>query len=285
MTSWYQLSVRVPVTDSEHFSGFLFHLGSSGLEVDDTSSSHTVTLTAYFPVHVERSNVISAVSKELARIEGVALLDSASDVPDEDWGAKWREHFVPVYPTARMVIHPPWIPVASPDNGIALVIEPKTAFGTGSHPTTKMALIALEHVIRGGERVLDVGTGSGILSIAASRLGAGSVLAVDTDPLATENVAENVALNAVSGITNETREVTGLDTGFDVTVANIIRSILTPLLHLLRASVNPGGHVILGGLLDREESQFTAAVEGAGLSILEVTREAEWIGLITRVET
>ena len=87
MTSWYQLSVRVQVSDSEHFSGFLFDLGSSGIEVDDTSSSHTVTLTAYFPDHVERSGVISAVSEESARIEGAALLDSASDVPDEDWGA------------------------------------------------------------------------------------------------------------------------------------------------------------------------------------------------------
>jgi ribosomal protein L11 methyltransferase len=285
LTSWYQLSVRVPISDSEHFSGFLFDLGSSGLEVDDTSSPNTVTLTAYFPEIVERSGVVSAVSEESAGIEGAVVLDSASDVPDEDWGAKWREHFVPIYPTARMVIHPPWIPVESPENGFTLAIEPKTAFGTGSHPTTKMALIALERVIRGGERVLDVGTGSGILSIAAMHLGAGSVLAVDTDPLATENVAENVALNAVSGIQNETREVTGLDIGFHVTVANIIRSTLTPLLPLLRGSVALRGHVILGGLLEKEESQFRAAVEGAGLSILEVTREAEWIGLITRVES
>ena len=106
---------------------------------------------------------------------------------------------------------------------------------------------------------------------------------MDTDPLAAENVLENVGLNSVSGIDVETRSVTGDDSGYDVTVANIISSVLTPMLPLLAASVRPGGHVILGGLLDREELPFTDAVKEAGLTIVEVTGEFEWIGMITRV--
>ena len=114
------------------------------------------------------------------------------------------------------------------------------------------------------------------------RLGSAAAMAVDTDPLATENVLENVGLNSVSGIDVETRGITSDDLGYDVTVANIIRSVLTPMLPLLAASVRPGGHVILGGLLDREELLFTEAVKEAGLTIVEVTGESEWIGLITR---
>ncbi len=259
----------------------MFDLGSSGLEVDDSSGDTSVRLTAYFPEASDRDIILGRVRQELESVPGGSV-EGISDVPDEDWGATWREHFDPVYPTERMVIHPPWREVAVPENGFALAIEPKTAFGTGSHPTTKMALLGLEIVVTSGDRVLDVGTGSGILSIAAVRLGAVDVLAIDTDPLATENVAENIPLNNVAGIRVETRAIDRADTGYDVTVANISRSVLTSMLPLLESSVRPGGHVILGGLLDREESQIVDSAKAAGLIIVEVTREAEWIGLITR---
>ncbi|HCK08989.1 MAG TPA: hypothetical protein DHW45_03880 [Candidatus Latescibacteria bacterium] len=144
-----------------------------------------------------------------------------------------------------------------------------------------MAILALEKVVQEGDRLLDVGTGSGILSIAGVKLGASSALAIDTDPLATDNVKENVTLNGVEGVRVETRTLESTDTGYDVVVANILRSVLTPLLPTLHAAAVSRGKVILGGLLDREANGFCSAVEGAGLRILEVTREAEWIGLIT----
>jgi ribosomal protein L11 methyltransferase len=283
LNSWFELSVHVPISKSDRISSILFDLGSSGLEVDDTSRADSVELKAYFSAESGRETVMAALNEALVNVPGDARVVDIVDVPDEDWGAKWREHFEPIYPTKRMVIHPPWCDVQEPEDGFTVAIEPKMAFGTGSHPTTKMALLALERVIRPGDRLLDVGTGSGILSIAAIRLGATSSLAVDTDPVATENVQENIGLNGVSGIKTETRRVSGDDTGYDVTVANIIRNVLTPMLPQLAASVRSNGHVILGGLLDREESEFSEAAREAGLTILEVTREAEWIGLITKV--
>ena len=282
MNSWYQLTVQTPVESSDRLSSLLFDLGSSGLEVGDPADDTTVSLTAYFSGETNRIAVLAHVERELASINGGLVVAGISDVPNEDWGAKWREHFEPVYPTERMVIHPPWQTVEPPVRGFTLTIEPKTAFGTGSHPTTRMALMGLERAVSSGDRVLDVGTGSGVLSIAAILLGATAATAVDTDPLATENVAENVVLNDVSGVEWATRGVSRSDTGYDVTVANIIRSVLAPLLPILALSVRPGGHIILGGLLDREESAFVRAVEVVDLEIVEITREAEWIGLITK---
>jgi ribosomal protein L11 methyltransferase len=284
LNSWFQLTVHVPASESDRISGFLFDLGSSGLEVDDTSKPDSVMLTAYFPIEAGRETVLANIGAELSNPSTDGRLTGVSDVPDEDWGAKWRDHFEPIFPTERIVVHPPWCEVTAPENGFAVAIEPKTAFGTGSHPTTKMALLALEKIVNAGDRVLDVGTGSGILSIAAMGLGAKSALALDTDPVAAQNVNENVLLNNVSGISVETRGVSGEDSNFDVTVANIIRSVLTPMLPLLAHSVRGGGHVVLGGLLDREESEFAEAARDAGLTIVEITREAEWIGLITGVE-
>jgi len=261
-------------------STLMFDLGSSGVQTDD-GTGDPIALTAYFPEASDQDRVVAGL-KDLLGPTANLTFDA---VADEDWTTKWREHFEPIYPTDKIVVHPPWRPVAAPEGGFALAIEPKTAFGTGSHPTTKMAMLALEQTVRPEDRVLDVGTGSGILSIAAVKLGASDVLAVDTDPLATENVDENVALNGVEGIRVETRGVGLSDTGFHVVVANIIRSVLTPLLPALANAALPGGHLIFGGLLDREEIQFRESVEGAGLRVEEVTREAEWIGMIARAST
>lgn len=265
-------------------SNLFFALGSTGLEVDDAVPGAVQRLIGYFPDSVDRQHAESETTRLLTTIGAGELAEPASEVPDEDWGAKWREHFQPVWPTPRMVIYPPWETVEIPSNGFGVAIEPRTAFGTGSHPTTRMALAALEDVIRENDRVLDVGTGSGILSIAAIKLGAGSVMAVDTDPLSTENVLENIALNEVSGIEVETRGISSSDAGYNISVANIISSVLTPLLPTLSASVVPGGHVVLGGLLGREASQFIPRVEQVGLEVVDETREAEWMGLITRTK-
>ena len=125
------------------------------------------------------------------------------------------------------------------------------------------------------------GSGSGILAIAARKLGANEVTAIDTDPLATKNVAENAALNDVDGICAETRTVTTDDRGYQVVVANIISSVLGPMLGTLHAAAAPGATVIFGGLLPRERPTFTSSLEKAGFSIVEVIQEAEWIGFTT----
>ena len=153
------------------------------------------------------------------------------------------------------------------------------AFGTGTHETTQMALRSLELSLRAGDEVLDVGTGSGILSIAAAKLGAGNVVAVDTDPLAVENARENLVLNQVEGRV-DLREGSASDVAhsFDLVVANISSGVLIGMLRTLWARLKPLGALILGGVLRREEPAFLEVVgRETGLQVGAVDRRGEWV--------
>ncbi len=274
MKSWYRIVVELAPEAFETASNVLFELGCCGIQ--EEAEENDGRLIAYFPSETLRAEVLRQVR---ARLPSVTV--SVEEVETTDWAATWRDRFEPVWPSSRIVVCAPWHEVAEPENGIRILIEPKTAFGTGGHPTTRLALRTMEGVIRPGDRVLDVGTGSGILAIAARRLGASEALAVDTDPQAIENVRENAALNGVDGIVVETRSVAAEDSGYDLVVANIISSILRPMLGRLHHAVLPGGHVIFGGLLSREHADFQSSLESASFGIVDVVQEAEWIGFTT----
>ena len=275
MNSWYQITVELPLDALEAASSILFELGSCGLEEKGVDGK-IGRLTAFFASEIGCEGFVREIK---ARLPAASV--STSGVETLDWAATWRDRFEPVWPTDRTVICAPWHDVDPPEDGFRILIEPKTAFGTGGHETTRLALRGLEAVVRPGDRVLDVGTGSGILAIAARKLGAKAVTAIDTDPLATENVWKNVSLNDVTQIVAETRSVTADDRGYQVVVANIISSILTPMLGKLRAAAAPGASVIFGGLLSRERQDFTSSLEKMGFMIVEVIQEAEWIGFTT----
>ena len=219
MNSWYQITVELPAEELGIGSVILFDLGSCGLE-EVTVGDKNGRLIAYFASNTGRGEVVREIQ---ARLPTARVL--TDDVETLDWAATWQDRFEPVWPSERIVVCAPWHDVDPPENGFRILIEPKTAFGTGGHATTRLALRALEAVVRPGHRVLDVGSGSGILAIAARKLGANEVTAIDTDPLATKNVVENAALNDVDGICAETRTVTTDDGGYQVVVANIISSV------------------------------------------------------------
>ena len=148
---------------------------------------------------------------------------------ERDWEAEWRRFFAPVWATERIVVHPSWIPVELAEGQIAVHIDPKMAFGTGGHESTQLCLQALEHYLRPGARCLDLGTGSGILSIAAALLGAGSVLAVDIDEKAVANARENLAHNRIDSGQVEVRlgSVEAIaERPFDLVLANIQSHVL-----------------------------------------------------------
>ena len=272
MNTYFQVSVVLPHAKVEIVSAQLFKLGCCGIVEEDISDG--VRLTAYFETVQNEAEIRRALMPVKCRFE---------QVPDKDWTLAWRSFFQPVYPTPRMAICPPWDRVPDPPGGFAIAIDPQMAFGTGHHETTRLVLLGLEKKITSGDRVLDVGTGSGILSIAAVKLGASEVVAVDIEADAIENARSNCILNGV-----DTKVVLGqysvdrVSGVFDVGAANIISSILLPIIPELAKRLQSGGYAILGGILDREREAFCAVLDRANLVLDEMLEDGEWLCAIAR---
>ncbi len=279
---WFNIRVKLPRNASDTAAGLLFDLGSCGLEVEDGLANAATRLTAYFPDNPDRCSVASDFRDRLntlvAGLTGVRV--DVATVPPEDWSATWKAWFKPVFPIPSLAICPPWERVADSDGGVSLVIEPKTAFGTGHHETTRLALRMMHAVLESGNEVLDVGTGSGILSLAAAKLGAGRVMGIDTDALAVENARANRGLNEIA-VNVEFRKGTVSDVSgmFDVVVANISSRTLVTLLPALASRLGPRGSLILGGMLVGEEAVMLDALGEAGLQALDVCAENGWLGI------
>ncbi len=223
----------------------------------------------------------------LGQLRAVGAL-SERTLRETDWADAWKRYFFVHRATERTVIVPSWRQEEyQPRPGdVVLLLDPGMAFGTGLHPTTRLCLRALEEVVRPGDRVLDVGAGSGILAIAAARLGAAHVDAVELDPVAASVCRENVARNGLAA-TVSTRAGTlaaGSADGlpYDVAVANISIRVLLELYPTLASSLRPGGLAILSGVLAERAGELLAALAGAGWRHERTAQEADWVALSVR---
>lgn len=207
----------------------------------------------------------------------------------EDWAETWRRGLAPKRLTDRLVVRPSWMEVPDPSEGdLVIVLDPGMAFGTAEHGTTRGCLRLLDRSVAPGERVLDIGAGSGILSIAAALLGASDVHAVESDPLATEAIEENVEGNGVADRvrwTGRQADVTWLRAAGPVSgvVANIESGILEPLLPGFAAAVEDGGWLILSGILAHEWPAMRTATEAHGFRFVELDEDGEWRSALFRV--
>lgn len=199
-------------------------------------------------------------------------------VPDENWNARWEETIRPLA-VGRFLIRPTWAstPPEHADK-VLLEIDPKMSFGTGYHESTRLVLRFLPALVRGGERVLDAGTGTGVLAIAALKLGAAAAVGFDVDPWAQVNAVENALLNGV-GDRFEVREgslETAPEDGFDLVLANINRNALLEMLPGLAAKLAEGGRLVLAGLLQTDRETMLGAIRAAGLGAYDEATEGEW---------
>lgn len=279
---WYCLSCIVPQAWAEEVSVHCFEMGSCGLQTEEAGEK--VCLSAYFGAEQDGRQIRREVEAKLHGL-GIEAEVRIDWVEEEDWEAGWRRHFKPVRVSPRIVVHPSWIRVAAEPEQIAIVIDPQMAFGTGGHESTRLCLRALEEYLRPGNRCLDLGTGSGVLAIAAARLGAGFVLGVDVDPRALENSRENLAANGVGKAQVEVRQGSIEQIGgqvFGLVLANIQSSVLRPLLGPVFGVLEKGGVVLFSGLLGREEEAFCSWIEEAGMRVEKVLAENEWICVVAR---
>jgi ribosomal protein L11 methyltransferase len=245
---------------------------------------------AYLPVLAAASvrAAVAQADRELGHLQAFGLRPigdlSARLVHEADWANAWKAHFPVLRVGRRIVIRPTWRRHRRQPDDVVLALDPGMAFGTGLHPTTRLCLASLESLadrgVLDGARVHDVGSGSGILSIAAARLGASSVLAVDVDPIAVEATAANARRN---GLARRIRAREGSapsgEGPFDVVLANLIASLLVALADGLLDDLRPGGTLLASGIFANREAEVVAAFEARGLSIGRRWTEGDWVAL------
>ena len=221
----------MPQSRAEDISIRCFELGSCGLQVEE--NGETTYLIAYFDAALNVHEICRDLENHLNLLGLMPVPIGRDHLQERDWGVEWRRFFQPVWATPRIVVHPSWIPVETSGNQIAVVIDPQMAFGTGGHESTRLCLRGLEDNLLPGDRCLDVGTGTGVLAIAAAHLGASRVLAIDTDPKAVQNARQNLARNKVGGEQALVRQATISELsvpGYELIVANLQSHELCPML-------------------------------------------------------
>jgi ribosomal protein L11 methyltransferase len=222
----------------------------------------------------------------LGRIRRVGEL-LVAERAEEDWANAWKEHYRPLRAGRRTIIAPPWHEYhAESADDIVVILDPGMAFGTGTHPSTRLCLTALEDQIQQGASVFDVGTGSGILAIAAVKLGAGRVDAVDIEPVAVRSARENLERNGVEDrvrVEHSSAGPAGPFPGpYDIVLANIISRILVEISGPLAAAVRPGGTLILSGVIEQREPLVLEAFGSHGFELIKREQIDDWVGLTYR---
>ncbi len=251
--------------------------------------SMPVSVRTYLPAESIDAGTIDAIKaglRSLGMIRPVGELRIESR-QEEDWANTWKEHYRPVKVGLRTVVRPPWQPYDAKGDEIVVVLDPGMAFGNGTHQTTRLALVGLETTIEPGMSVFDAGTGSGILAIAAAKLGASLVDGVDIDPVSVRTANENVERNELDVPVR--LEVGSLVPGepfdgeqYDLVLANIIARILTELSDGIVGRVKPGGILVLSGIIEDREASTLEAYERYPLDMLERRQEADWISIVYR---
>ena len=205
-----------------------------------------------------------------------------SIIPDQDWNESWKKGFTALDVGERFTILPPWEEEKS--GRINLIIDPGMAFGTGHHETTRSCLVLMEKYATKSlkDRFLDLGTGTGLLAIAASKLGYRQVVAIDNDPLAVEAAVKNVAFNRIENMLIKTGSITDAEGSFDCIAANIISSVLTFLAPEISSRLNPSGITILSGILAEQADEVIKAYELNGLKLIENFPDDKWVSLVLR---
>ena len=300
MDKWQELTVEVLREAEEAASNILIELGSQGVAIDDSADYlgrvgkygevfpevkqvDTVKITAYYPEHVDIDAVEKEVAQSLSALSdfGVNAGDihyDTQELAEQDWAENWKKYYEPTRISHDLTIVPSWTDYEAKTGEKIIRLDPGMAFGTGTHPTTKMSLFALEQVLRGGETVLDVGTGSGVLSIASSLLGAKSIYAYDLDEVAVRVAQENIDLNAgTENIHVATGNLLqGVDIQADVIVANILADILINMTEDAYRLVKDEGYLIMSGIISEKWEMVRESAEKAGFFLETHMIQGEW---------
>ena len=249
--------------------------------------SHAVT--AYLPEDSQAETRCLKLETKLAQLQtqsGIITWVSYKQRDDEDWAHAWKAYFWPQKISRRLVVKPTWREYTPAAEDKVIELDPGMAFGTGTHPTTALCAAMLETYLKEGDRFLDVGTGSGILMIAAARLGAARVCGIDKDETAIEIAAANLKLNSIEPHRFELKTANLIDEisgTYAIIAANILTRVILDLIVDIRRVLEPGGIFICSGIIDKNQSQVAEALPNKGFEILETAVKEEWVAIAARL--
>ena len=300
--AWLELAVEADIEAVEAVSEILSRVAPGGTSVEPAfelvdeglgarvDPSRPSVVRAYVPARdpAAAERAAAEAGEALGHLQAFGLRPigalSTRIVHEADWAEAWKAHFPVLRVGRRIVIKPTWLEHAPADEDVVLDLDPGMAFGTGLHPTTRLCLAALEGLAeRGlvtGARVLDVGCGSGILAIAAAKLGASSVLGIDTDPIAVEATHANADRNELGGrVAARGGSLPSGDDRWDLILANLIASVLIELAPALATELRPGGALLASGIFVDRAGEVRAAFAAAGLETTARHDEGDWVAL------
>lgn len=304
MTYWLEVAVTCDGEAAEAVAELLRPLaygdsvileqrGDARAQEEDAMEPH-VTVKIFLPGEQDSPEVRQKIREALYYLGRLYPISDPTfrELADQDWAHAWKEHYHPFRVGARIWIQPTWAPLGDEvrPNDVILTLDPGMAFGTGLHPTTQMCLRALPDLIRPSDRVLDVGTGSGILAIAAAKLGAQRVLGVDTDDQAVRAARENVRQNGVSNLVQIARgSLDGVGgRKWDLVVVNILAPVIVEMLQGSDAQqglmdyVNARGRLLLSGIIDAQELTVRDALDAVGAVVVETLHVRDWVALVAQ---
>ncbi|HEY8531568.1 MAG TPA: 50S ribosomal protein L11 methyltransferase [Limnochorda sp.] len=291
MGGWIRVDVEVAAEAEEAAAEALRALGAPGTEHGEGPAG-SARVTAYFPAELA-PRLAAGLPQLTARLAASGLQPwpprvRQEPIDDANWAEQWKEHFHPLH-IGALWIRPSWEQAEPPPGAKTMILDPGLAFGTGTHATTRLCLEALQVYLAPGDVVVDVGTGSGILAMAAALLGAGRVVAVDVDPVAVRVARANVELNrlqwAVEVLEGSTdaaeRSLKAMKPeGAEVVVGNLLTPIIVELAPDLARLAAPGGRVLASGIAAGQEGEAEAALEAAGLRVVGRTVDEGWVLLV-----
>lgn len=307
---WFEVKVITISEAVEPITGIFYGLDVKGVAIEDPNDinikqqnklswdfadvnifefgAEAAVVKGYFNENENIDNVLAYIKEKIEDLKSIGIdvgkgIVTTSNVFEEDWATSWKKYYKPLRIGERIVIKPIWEDVETKKEDIVVELDPGMAFGTGTHETTSMCVEVLEKYLTENNRVFDIGTGSGILSIVASKLGAKEVVGVDLDEVAVDSARENVEFNKINNVEILHGDLVNVIEGkANIVVANIIAEVVVYLTSIIKPFIEEDGYFITSGIIKDRKEDVLNALDKEGFKVIEIVEKGEWVAIAAK---